>query len=164
MTFFEWLSSLGFWLTCIIFIPRAIAIFVEVNQDLVPFSRAKLLLRVNGCSVNLNDLLAHGLVEDGQVGLSVLLVPVVNLILLLVFARGVAHAPRVDMPRVLPHIICGLSQADCTSHDKTGFFFHGSQKTQGEINSSPEKTQAIFGPKTQGTRGYFENLPTKTPI
>ena len=45
---------------------------------------------------------------------------------------------------------------------RPGFFFHGSQKTQGEKNSSPEKTQAIFGQKTQGTRGCFENLPTKT--
>ena len=45
-----------------------------------------------------------------------------------------------------------------------GFFFHASQKTQGEKNSSPEKTQAVFGQKTQGTRGYFENWPTKTPI
>ena len=41
--------------------------------------------------------------------------------------------------------------------------FHDGQKTQGQKNSSPEKTQAIFSQKNQGTRGYFGNLPTKTP-
>ena len=37
------------------------------------------------------------------------------------------------------------------------FFFHGSQKNQGEKNSSHEKTQALFQPETQGTGGFFQN-------
>ena len=36
-------------------------------------------------------------------------------------------------------------------------FFHGRQKTQGQKNSSHEKTQALFQPETQGTGGFFQN-------
>ena len=36
-------------------------------------------------------------------------------------------------------------------------FFHGRKKTQGQKNSSLEKTQALFQPKTQGTEGFFLN-------
>ena len=39
----------------------------------------------------------------------------------------------------------------------TGFFFHGRRKTQGQKNSSHEKTQALFQPETQGIEGFFQN-------
>ena len=42
-------------------------------------------------------------------------------------------------------------------HHTSGFFFHGRQKTQGQKNSSHEKTQALFQPETQGTGGFFQN-------
>ena len=45
-----------------------------------------------------------------------------------------------------------------------GFFFHGRQKTQGQKNSSHEKTQALFQPETQGTGGFFQNPGKKLNV
>ena len=38
-----------------------------------------------------------------------------------------------------------------------GFFLDILRKTQGQKNSSREKTQALFQPETQGTGGFFQN-------
>ena len=59
------------------------------------------------------------------------------------------------MAEVLPGIVWEgylrlLPTAGVLSLFTAGFFFHGSQKTQGAKNSSPEKTQSIFGKKLKG--------------
>ena len=43
-------------------------------------------------------------------------------------------------------------------------FFVRFPKTQGEKNSSPEKTQDNFGVKTQGTGAFSDNFPSKLKL
>ena len=43
-------------------------------------------------------------------------------------------------------------------------FFHGFEKTQGEKNSSHEKTQALFWSKTQATGGFFKICSQKLKL
>ena len=54
-----------------------------------------------------------------------------------------------------------MGHGEVLKPDISGFFFHGRQKTQGQKNSSHEKTQAVFQPETQGTGGFFQNLGKK---
>ena len=46
---------------------------------------------------------------------------------------------------------------------RTGFFVRF-PKTQGEKNSSPEKTQDNFDVKSQGTEAFSDNFPSKLKV